>query len=455
VIEESIIPKKFPKVLCKRGVVMIILKGNYGDYMKLRPVSVKKIFLDESMLRNNKDPDIYEKYIYEVEGRFGNYKWFNNEFNLEGRGNGKLDKLTFDIEYIPLILTILRINAFFKSKKKSMISVLASDHENQTSEIIAEESFIYSLNESNNLSFLFLRKIGKGLIEHHLIFTNDYGDHFDMYIESDRKSIESFYKNLLNETNNFRVAILPNIAQKISPFYEKIIEKIAIVNYENVYNITDDFFTLYNLNPKEFLKNSEPRQELERFTNYLFNGKNEEEDYYFDEDIDDVDIDFTIKNMEDIEDELKDITDLQNRDQFLGNSYYYNESYDLFIEMEEEFMDFMDHIIFDENLKKQDKEYYLEKIKRMINEVSLIFQDLKEKKEFERELLLDMVNAYGIEQITDKKDLISEIFEEIDMTTDLNEIYEISEDKILNDYKNWYKDLIFKKGKSMKEVINN
>jgi hypothetical protein len=276
-----------------------------------------------------------------------------------------------------------------------------------------------------------------------------------MYIESDRKSIESFYRNLLNETNNFRVAILPNIAQKISPFYEKIIEKISIVNYENIYNTTDDFFTMYNLNPKEFLKNSEPRLELERYTNYLFNTKNgEEEDYSFDDDIDDVDIDFTIKNMEDIEDELKDMADLHHNDQFLGNSYYYNESYDLFIEMEEEFMDFMDHIIFDENLKKQDKEYYLEKIKKMINEVSLIFQDLKEKKEFERELLLDMVNAYGIENITNKKDLISEIFEEIDMTTDLNEIYEISEDKILNDYKNWYKDLIFKKGKSMKEVTN-
>jgi hypothetical protein len=70
-------------------------------------------------------------------------------------------------------------------------------------------------------------------------------------------------------------------------------------------------------------------------------------------------------------------------------------------------------------------------------------------------LLLDMVNAYGIEQITNKKDLISEIFEEVDMTTDLNEIYEISEDKILNDYKNWYKDLISKKGKSMKEFTNN
>jgi hypothetical protein len=251
------------------------------------------------------------------------------------------------------------------------------------------------------------------------------------------------------------VAILPNIAQKISPFYEKIIEKISIVNYENIYNTTDDFFTMYNLNPKEFLKNSEPRLELERYTNYLFNTKNgEEEDYSFDDDIDDVDIDFTIKNMEDIEDELKDMADLHHNDQFLGNSYYYNESYDLFIEMEEEFMDFMDHIIFDENLKKQDKEYYLEKIKKMINEVSLIFQDLKEKKEFERELLLDMVNAYGIENITNKKDLISEIFEEIDMTTDLNEIYEISEDKILNDYKNWYKDLIFKKGKSMKEVTN-
>ncbi|RAO98574.1 hypothetical protein PW5551_08810 [Petrotoga sp. 9PW.55.5.1] len=434
---------------------MIILKGNYGDYMKLRPISVKKIFLDEAMLRNNKNPDIYEKYIYEVEGRFGNYKWLNNEFNIGDEYKGKLSKLNVDIEYIPLVLTILRMNTFFKSKKKSMISILSSDHENRTHEIITEESFFYAINQENNLVFLFLKKMGKGLIEHHIIFTNSsYGDYFDIYIQTDRKSLQGFYNSLLKETNNFRVAVLPNIAQRITPFYDRIIEKISIVNYEDISEITDEYFSAYNLLPNDFIRENEAKKELERYTNFLYSNKFDEDDYIFDDDIDDVDLDFTIKNMEDIESELLDATTSSPKEESYKGDYY-DDSYDLFIEMEEEFMDFMDHIIYDENIGKLDKEHYFFRIKNMINEVSSIFQDLKSKREFERELLLDLVNAYGIEQITNKKNLLAKIFEEIDMEKDLKEIYEISEDKILNDYKNWYKDIFSKNGKSMKEFIKN
>jgi hypothetical protein len=41
------------------------------------------------------------------------------------------------------------------------------------------------------------------------------------------------------------------------------------------------------------------------------------------------------------------------------------------------------------------------------------------------------------------------------MENDLKDIYEISEDKVLNDYKKWYKEVIYKKGKSMMEFIKN
>jgi hypothetical protein len=105
----------------------------------------------------------------------------------------------------------------------------------------------------------------------------------------------------------------------------------------------------------------------------------------------------------------------------------------------------------DEEIKRK----YLMGVKNLINEISALFNNLKSKKEFEKEILLDLVNAYGIDQIKLKKELFSQIFDEIDMENDLKDIYEISEDKVLNDYKKWYKEVIYKKGKSMMEFIKN
>jgi len=435
---------------------MIILKGVYGDFMKLRPSWVKKIFVDDTSIKNKKGPELFEKYTYEIEGRFGNYKWLNNEFNLEDEGdNTKLQELKIDIEYIPLILTIFRINTFFKSSKKSVISLLSTEQENRTAEIITEESLVYALNESSESVFVYLKKLKKGIIEHHLVFSHgNYGNFYDLNIETDEKGIRNFYKNLLNETNNFRVAVLPTITQKSSPYYNKILEKLEIVNYEDILGITDEFFSLFDISPNDIVGNITAQKDLESYANYLSNLRNENDFYYFDEDVDDLDIDFSVKNMEELEDEIKDSINDSEELYSIDNTYE-DEYFDIFLELEEEFMDFMDRVMFDDSLDEEIKRKYLMGVKNLINEISALFNNLKSKKEFEKEILLDLVNAYGIDQIKLKKELFSQIFDEIDMENDLKDIYEISEDKVLNDYKKWYKEVIYKKGKSMMEFIKN
>src|SRR5690606_13098061 len=155
-----------------------------------------------------------------------------------------------------------------------------------------------------------------------------------------------------------------------------------------------------------------------------------------------------------LEDEIKDSINDSEELYSIDNTYE-DEYFDIFLELEEEFMDFMDRVMFDDSLDEEIKRKYLMGVKNLINEISALFNNLKSKKEFEKEILLDLVNAYGIDQIKLKKELFSQIFDEIDMENDLKDIYEISEDKVLNDYKKWYKEVIYKKGKSMMEFIKN
>ena len=314
---------------------------------------------------------------------------------------------------------------------------------------------VYALNESSESVFVYLKKLKKGIIEHHLVFSHgNYGNFYDLNIETDEKGIRNFYKNLLNETNNFRVAVLPTITQKSSPYYNKILEKLEIVNYEDILGITDEFFSLFDISPNDIVGNITAQKDLESYANYLSNLRNENDFYYFDEDVDDLDIDFSVKNMEELEDEIKDSINDSEELYSIDNTYE-DEYFDIFLELEEEFMDFMDRVMFDDSLDEEIKRKYLMGVKNLINEISALFNNLKSKKEFEKEILLDLVNAYGIDQIKLKKELFSQIFDEIDMETDLKDIYEISEDKVLNDYKKWYKEVIYKKGKSMMEFIKN
>ena len=288
-----------------------------------------------------------------------------------------------------------------------------------------------------------------------MVFSHgNYGNFYDLNIETDEKGIRNFYKNLLNETNNFRVAVLPTITQKSSPYYNKILEKLEIVNYEDILGITDEFFSLFDISPNDIVGNITAQKDLESYANYLSNLRNENDFYYFDEDVDDLDIDFSVKNMEELEDEIKDSINDSEELYSIDNTYE-DEYFDIFLELEEEFMDFMDRVMFDDSLDEEIKRKYLMGVKNLINEISALFNNLKSKKEFEKEILLDLVNAYGIDQIKLKKELFSQIFDEIDMENDLKDIYEISEDKVLNDYKKWYKEVIYKKGKSMMEFIKN
>ncbi|HOB15976.1 MAG TPA: hypothetical protein PK894_04025 [Defluviitoga sp.] len=440
---------------------MIILKGIYGDFMKLRPSWIKKIYVDDNSIKNEKGPELFEKYIYEVDGRFGNYRWFNNEFNLDDEDENedtKLQALKIDIEYIPLILTILRINAFFESDKKSIVSLLSTEQENRTVEIITEEFLVQTLNEYNKVVFVYLKKLEKGIIDHHLVFsTGTYGNFFDLSIHTDEKGIRNFYRNLLNETNNFRVAILPSITQSSSPYYHKILEKLEIVNYEDILGITDDFFSLYDISLNEIVPSIPALEDLEIYASYCYTFLHED-DFYFSDEFD-FSLDFTVKNIEDLEDEIRE--NINESIEFYSNEFYSEDDsnsddyFEVFLQLEEEFMNFMDRIMFDDTLSEDAKRKYLKGVKNLINEISVLFNDLKSKKEFEKDILLDLINAYGIDQIKLKKNLFSEIFDEIDMEKDLKEVYEISEDKFLNDYKKWYKDVIDKKGKSMIESIKN
>ena len=198
-------------------------------------------------------------------------------------------------------------------------------------------------------------------------------------------------------------------------------------------------------------------EDLEIYASYCYTFLHED-DFYFSDEFD-FSLDFTVKNIEDLEDEIRE--NINESIEFYSNEFYSEDDsnsddyFEVFLQLEEEFMNFMDRIMFDDTLSEDAKRKYLKGVKNLINEISVLFNDLKSKKEFEKDILLDLINAYGIDQIKLKKNLFSEIFDEIDMEKDLKEVYEISEDKFLNDYKKWYKDVIDKKGKSMIESIKN
>ncbi len=109
--------------------------------------------------------------------------------------------------------------------------------------------------------------------------------------------------------------------------------------------------------------------------------------------------------MEELEDEIKDSINDSEELYSIDNTYE-DEYFDIFLELEEEFMDFMDRVMFDDSLDEEIKRKYLMGVKNLINEISALFNNLKSKKEFEKEILLDLVNAYGIDQIKLKKRII-------------------------------------------------
>jgi len=218
---------------------LAILKGLKGDYFELTPIFLSKILFNQSE-KAEKRLDITEKYTYEVNAHTGNYKWFDNEFNLDVNSN--TEKLKMYIEYIPLVLSVIRLKDFFKSENKTILIPLSTEIESSTQDIINFNSLSYTLSESTDSFMIYIKKRRK-YYEHHIIFsTFDYQNYFDIALLTTSENIINFYKELLSETNKFRLDILPNVIGRFGSEDLGMMEKIKLIPYSEIANMHDKFF---------------------------------------------------------------------------------------------------------------------------------------------------------------------------------------------------------------------
>jgi hypothetical protein len=439
----------------KRGAFLLaILKDSRRNYLVVKPWAVKKIFFNDNSELD--DFDIFEKYTFEVEAKTGSFKWMFNEFSHEKMDD--FENLKVDIEYIPLVLTLFRINKFLNSNYKNMASVLSSDLDNMTNEIITKESLLFANEESSNIVFVYLKK-RKTTIEHHLIFSSmDYNNYFDIKINVKPDILLNFYSNLLNEFNKYRLETLPVVIQSMSNVYDEVIKGIDVLNYDNIKDIEDKIFSIYDIDIMKIIDPIDSSTDFEDYINYLNflykeNNNNKDEN--------EVEIDFMIEDMENLEEQIKNI--LENEDfseedgvysvNISGNDVQNSENEELFNEIEEEMMEILDGIIFEDDY---DEDYIIDELKTLIKNVNFLFSNnIYTKADFQRKLLLDIINAYGVKKVLNITDLLQEVFEDISIEMEIDSVYAISEDKIINDYKKWYKNIFSSKGISIFNAIKN
>lgn len=422
--------------------------------IQIKPNFLKRImFNDPNNDINDTDFEIMEKYDFEFDTSLNSYKWFDNEFNLDIEQG--LENIKINFEYTSLILTVTRINKFFKSKKRNMISVLSSDFNSTSTEVISKNMFYYLLGEGSDLTFLYLKR-NKEYFEHHIIFSaSDQNNFFDFKLYCKKKDILDFYKNLIKEINDYREEILPGMIKNMSSFYKDYLEKIDFIDYEDIKNISDDHFQLTNIDIENSIQNHDCSQELREYIDHIKYLKSEEKNLY-DENLEEesdnsVEMEFYIEDMENLENEFKEIYNEVEKD-FINDTY---KSSNLLAEIEEEFMELMDQIIF-EDLDPSELKLIINEIKTIIDSVKYTMEDnIKDKVDFEKKILLDSINAYGIKKIKEKKEYIKEILEYINLDIDVDKLYLKSEDKKINDYKLWYKEIFKKYGKSLKNAKKN
>lgn len=400
--------------------MLAVYKKKNGDYFEVKPNFIKKILFNQN---KSSKSDILEKYSFEVSLKTGEYVWYDNEFNLEK--NTGFDKLKVSIEYIPFILTIIRMNTFLESDKQNMVSVLSTELDHQTQSIIDMESLIYSLNESTDVTFLYLKKSGR-YIEHHLLFSSyDYQNYFDLYIKFTKKQLLNFYKTLLKELNSFRGSILPEIMDRLTKEYGETSNAKEVL-FEDLLNKKDEMFNIYDADLKRILEIDNASEELKEYINYLKFLKNreiKEDDFISPE----VELDFIIEDMDEIEDKMREIFD---------------ESFD----EDEDFID-----LFDELLSGDSKSIHFE-IKDALNELKM-FKSEEEKQSIEKEVLLKLINYFGKDIILNQFEKLSSLFEFLDLEKDFMDIYDVSEDKKINEYKQWYRSL-FNNSKNIEKNVS-
>jgi hypothetical protein len=426
---------------------LAFLKGLNNTNLKIKPKSVEQLFFDEYEDSKN-TIEIYENYSYSVDFKSGNYKWFDDEFNL--LTNESEDKLSIEIEYIPLILTYMRINEFMESGKRSMLSFLSTELTKVTNELINKESIAYTFDQSGRNVMLFIKKLEKDLYEHHIIVNFDgHDNYFDLMALSNEQKIKKFYSDLIDETNKLRIKILPTIIENMTQFSNNIIEKINVIKSQDIKDIRDKYFNIFDFDILEFIEREVHRTILDDLNEYIYYVKTNS----YDEDSEfkpKVELDFLIEDMDSLEKELRQVI---NDAHIFNNSESEEVNYELYDEIEEELMEHMDKLISDEIIDEDD---FIIEGKSIIESLQFVYDDIDaEKVEIERKILLNIINAYGISIINENFNLIQKIFYKLNLEEELEKLYEVSEDKKISDYKKWYNKLFELTGRNLKKEINN
>jgi hypothetical protein len=126
----------------------------------------------------------------------------------------------------------------------------------------------------------------------------------------------------------------------------------------------------------------------------------------------------------------------------------------LYDEIEEEFMEHMDKLIAEDKI--EDEEDFIIEGKSIIESLQFVYDDLEaEKIDIERKILLNMINAYGISIINENYNIIQNVFDKLNLDFEIEKLYEVSEDKKISDYKEWYNKLFKLTGRNLKKEINN
>ncbi|KAF2956577.1 hypothetical protein [Marinitoga sp. 38H-ov] len=402
---------------------MALLKGIDDSYFELTPRVIKKFWFTDSI-----DEDVEEKYIFEVKAKTGDFIWHPNEFSVE-----LPDSIDVEMEYMPTLLTIFRLNKFFNNKMKSIFSFLSTDSLMLTESIISHELMVYTINESVDFSAIYINKSGR-YYEHHFIFSRyDYQSVFDISIKTTMSEIKKFYKTLINEFNRFRLNVLPEIINQ-EAFLKHISEKIKIVDFNELKNIEDNIFQLYNINNIDqniSLSNSE--EALKSFTNFIGEMKKHKND----EENEDDDVDIEIFMEEDEENDENETL------------------WEIIDEIEEEIKNMLES-------EDIENEYILtkeEKIESIYEEIQKSYEVFNKKvleeddEKREEKLLKSLILIYGIETIYELKNKLKDDFKNINIEKILDDYLRNSDEGIVMEYKKWYRKIISKLGKNLNQII--
>ncbi|WGS64056.1 hypothetical protein [Marinitoga aeolica] len=398
---------------------MALLKGIDGSYFELSPRVIKKFWFADSI-----DEDVEEKYIFEIKAKTGDFIWKPNEFSVE-----LADSIDVELEYIPTLLTIFRLNKYFNNRMKSIFSFLSTDSLMLTENIISQELMVYTINESVDFSAVYINKAGR-YYEHHFIFSRyDYQSIFDVNIKTTMTEIKRFYKNLINEFNKFRLNVLPEIINQ-EAFLKHVSERIKVVNYNELKNIEDNIFQLYNvnnLNNSMSLSNSD--EALKAFTNFIAEMRKQK-----DVENDDVDIEIFME-----EDEENDENETL---------------WEIIDEIEEEIKNMLEGEETEEDfiLTKE------EKLESIYNEIQKSYEVFNKKvldedeKSKEEKLIKSLILIYGIETIYELKERLKKDFKNINLEKIIEEYLKNSDEGIIMEYKKWYKKIMKKLGKNLNQI---